>query len=301
MSLASNRSSETASRAAFGTTEVARLLGVDARRVRAIVRAGLCRPSRQNRRLRFSFQDVILLRTAHGLLRAKIPARNVRLALTQLARQLAPGRPLTGVRIYADGKDIVVRDGRSAWKPETGQLILCFNVDELRRSARTVTAVTEKRRHKTAASPTPEESLEMGDDAMDWFELALDREQGGDLDGARAAYAEALNRDPTLSDAYVNLGRLAHEAGEIETAAQLYRQAIDADPEDPIPHYNLAIALEDQDDLPAAVIQYKQAIAIDSRFPDAHFNLSRILDRLGNHVQALRHLMIYKKMTRSRR
>src|SRR5512143_2459244 len=87
----------------FHTAEVARILGVPAARVRGIVRAGLCRPARHGRTLEFSFQDLVLLRAAHGLLRADVPPRRVRHALSELATQLPPDRPLSGVRIYADG------------------------------------------------------------------------------------------------------------------------------------------------------------------------------------------------------
>lgn len=280
----------------FATGDVARLLAITPSRVRAMVRAGLSRPSRLRRRYQFSFQDVVLLRTAHGLLCTKVPPRRVRRALNQLSRQLPPGRPLSGVRIYADGRDVVVRDGRATWKPESGQLLLSFKLDDLAKAARSVVAVEPRRK---PVSPLADEDGEP-QDAMDWFELALDREQDGDIDGARAAYLKAVEHDPSLSDAFVNLGRLAHEGGDAVEAARLYHQAIESDPEDPIAHYNLAIALEDQENLPAAVQHYEAAIRIDKAFADAHFNLSRILDRLGKRVQALRHLMLYKKLTRRR-
>src|SRR5262245_52651123 len=108
----------------FASAEAARLVGTTPTRVRAIVRAGLCRPDRLGRCVRFAFQDVVILRTAHGLLEANVPPRRVRRAMTQLTRQLAPGRPLSGVRIHADGRQVVVRDGRTTWRPDSGQLLL---------------------------------------------------------------------------------------------------------------------------------------------------------------------------------
>src|SRR5512143_2674601 len=133
---ASQRSSRPAE--VFRTAEVARILGVAPARVRGIVRAGLCRPTRHGRALEFSFQDLVLLRAAHGLLRADISPRRVRHALSELATQLPPDRPRSGVRIYADGRRVVARDGGTAWQPDSGQVVFAFEVDELARAARRV-------------------------------------------------------------------------------------------------------------------------------------------------------------------
>jgi hypothetical protein len=94
----------------FRTADVARVLGVSAERVRAMVRAGWCRPDRAGRAFTFRFQDLVLLRTAHGLTVARVPPRRVKRALTQLQRQLPADRPLSGVRISAEAGRVVVRD-----------------------------------------------------------------------------------------------------------------------------------------------------------------------------------------------
>jgi FkbM family methyltransferase len=47
-------------------------------------------------------------------------------ALRGLRDQLPDGRPLTGVRIAAEGEQIVVHDGSAAWHPESGQAIFDF-------------------------------------------------------------------------------------------------------------------------------------------------------------------------------
>ena len=286
--------SQRASRAAaevFHTAEVARILGVPAARVRGIGRAGLCRPARHGRVLAFSFQDLVLLRAAHGLLRADIPARRVRHALSELATQLPPDRPLSGVRIYADGRRVVARDGGTAWQPDSGQVVFAFEVDELARAARRV--VPARARGASAAPHAPEPAQ----NALAWFERALAREQRADVAGACQAYRRAIELDPEMADAYINLGRLQQEQGAVEEAARLYHLAIECTPDDPVAHYNLAITLEDQRHLAAAVSHYQRALAYDPDFADAHFNLGRLLDRLGRHSEAIRHLLNYKKLT----
>lgn len=274
----------------FGTAEVARILGTTPGRVRAMVRAGLGQPLLRGRALEFAFQDLVLLRTAHGLLKAEVPARRVRVALTELARQLPPERPLSGVRVYADGREVVARDGRAAWRPASGQVVFSFDVDDLARRAGVV-ALAQSRR-KRPPSPTPDHRRE----AANWFERGLSLEPE-DVAAACTAYRRALECDPRLSDAYINLGRLAHEAGDIAEAARLYHLALECAPEDAIAHYNLALALEDLHNSHVAVAHYERAITIDPDFADAHFNLGRLLERLGRRTDAMRHLLAYKRLT----
>lgn len=275
---------------AFGTAEVARILGVPRARLRRIVQAGLCSPTRHGRRLEFSFQDLVLLRTAHGLLRADISPRRVRHALTKLSRQLPPDRPLSGVRIYADGHQVVASDGRTAWRPDSGQVVFAFDIDDLVRAADSVAPARERGR-RTAPGPNEPQN------PFAWFERALALERKGDTGGACAAYRRALHFDPGMTDACINLGRLLQEQGDVAEAARLYRVAIESSPDDPVAHYNLAIALEDQHQVRAALSHYEQALHHDPNFADAHFNLGRLLDRTGRRSQAIRHLLAYKRLT----
>ena len=69
----------------YGAREVAKMLGLSVSQVRAYVRAGFLEPTRGPRgELQFSFQDLVLLRTAKGLVSARIAPRRVRSALRKL-------------------------------------------------------------------------------------------------------------------------------------------------------------------------------------------------------------------------
>ena len=275
----------------YRTAEVARILGVPAARVRTIARAGVCQPVRLGRALQFSFQDLVLLRAADGLLRAAVPPRRLRRALSQLAQQLPPERPLSGVRIYANSRRVVARDGRTAWQPDSGQIVFSFDIDELARAARTTAPARSARDSASPPLPKPAQS------ALAWFERALRLERKNDLAGAAAAYRRALDIDPEMSDACINLGRLLHQQGNAAEAARLYHLALASAPDDPVGHYNLAVALEDQQRDSAAVSHYRRALRLDPDFADAHFNLGRLLERLGQRTQAMRHLLAYKRLT----
>ena len=123
----------------YTTRDVAHLLGMTEPQVRAQARAGFLRPERGPRNAyRFSFQDLVLLRAAHSLGQARVPSRRIRRALRQLIRQLPAGRSLTELRIASDAGRIVVRDGSSAWNPESGQMLLDFSVADLAQRVRPV-------------------------------------------------------------------------------------------------------------------------------------------------------------------
>ena len=73
------------SAAGYTTGEVAGLIGFTHDQVRQYVKRGIVEPKRGGRReYRFSFQDVVLLRAAKGLLDHKVPARKAISALTKL-------------------------------------------------------------------------------------------------------------------------------------------------------------------------------------------------------------------------
>jgi tetratricopeptide (TPR) repeat protein len=265
----------------LSTAEVSRILGMREARVRDLVRAGLCRPVRSGRGYAFSFQDLVVLRAAKGLLERNVPAARLRRALAALAAQLPEDRSLSGLRIFADGREVAVRDDASAWQPATGQIVLDFAVDEL---ARQVADLAPE-----PASPPP-------NDARAELERALALEDG-DPEAARDAYRRALSLDPGLTDAYVNLGRLVHEAGDAREAARLYHLALEGSPEDPIVHFNLALALEDLGGAEAALAHYRRALSHDPDFADAHFNLAGLCEQLGHEAEAVRHYHAYKKLT----
>lgn len=267
----------------LSTAEVSRILGMREARVRDLVRAGLCRPARSGRGYAFSFQDLVVLRAAKGLLERNVPAARLRRALSALAAQLPDDRSLSGLRIFADGGEVAVRDETSVWQPATGQIVLDFAVDELARK------VAELAREPEPASPPP-------DAARAELERALALEDE-DPDAARDAYRRALSLDPRLTDAYVNLGRLVHEAGDAREAARLYHLALEGSPEDPIVHFNLALALEDLGGPEAALAHYRRALSYDPDFADAHFNLAGLCEQLGHEAEAVRHYHAYKKLT----
>jgi tetratricopeptide (TPR) repeat protein len=273
----------------LSTLEVSRILGMREARVRDLVRAGLVRPARSGRGYAFTFQDLVVLRAAQELLAKHVPAARVRRALAGLAAKLPEGGSLSGLRVFADGREVAVRDGKSSWQPATGQTLLDFAVDEL---AQRVEGLERAPKPEPVGRPGESERQR----AREAFARALDLEDE-DPEAARDAYRDALSLDPELADAYVNLGRLVQEAGDPREAARLYHLALERNPGDAIVHFNLALAQEDLHAPERALAHYEKALAIDPDFADAHFNLASLCEQLGREPQALRHYHAYKKLT----
>ena len=264
----------------YGSREVAKMLGLSVAQVRSYVRAGFLHPSRGPRgEMRFSFQDLVLLRTAQGLIGARIAQRRVRTALRKLKAQLPEGRTLRDVHIRAEGDRIVVGDGARQWSAEDGQVLFDFGTAEL---ARKIAPLARK--------PLP--SL----DADGLYERGCDLEEA-DPAAARVAYQGALRLAPDHAGAHVNLGRLLHEAGEAAKAAEHYRSALQARPGDGTAAFNLGVALEDLGRRAEAIDAYQYAITADPTCADAHYNLSRLYEHLGQGAPALRHLRTYRALT----
>jgi tetratricopeptide (TPR) repeat protein len=275
----------------YTAKDVARLLDLPLNRVRAMARAGFLEPGRGPRgEHRFSFQDLVLLRTAKELRASSIPERRVHAALRELKRQLPNGRPLSAVQIRARGDRVVVHDGDSLWDAESGQA--AFNFD--------VATLAEKAAPRARESFAEAVAARKGLGAEDWFELGLDLEPTAP-DQARLAYARALDLRPSHVEARVNLGRLLHVAGELHLAEAHFRIALTYDPRNVTALYNLGVSLEDQRRFDLAQQAYLDAIAIDPEFADAYFNLARLCEQAGDRAPALQYLSRYRKLTDPRR
>jgi hypothetical protein len=185
--------------AGFSARQVADMIGMSVPQVLAYVRAGVVSPKEGRRgERRFALPDVVLLRTAKGLA-DHIPGPKLIRALRKLKDQLPAGRPLSSMRILAQGDEIVVRDGPTTWNPESGQRVFDFDVAEL--ASKVVPLV---RKAAQEAHETPDE---LGPD--DWFELGYELELS-EPDQARDAYRRTLELNPDHVAARVNLGRLLH-------------------------------------------------------------------------------------------
>ena len=269
----------------YGVREAAKLLDLPPATIRALIRAGFVSPVRGPRNAwRFSFQDLILLRTARALASASVPARRITRSMKELRRRLPAAMPLSGLSIGADANGVVVREGSRRWQAESGQYLLGFEGDPADGSLR----VMERRRIETAAS------------ASDWLERGQALEST-DAAAAMAAYRRALAAEPGMREASVNLGRLLHDRGRLSEAERVYREGVSIAPEDPTLLYNLGLVLEDTDRKEDAIAAYEAALRVDPRLADCCYNLALLCEALDKPREAIRYMAQYRRLVRDRK
>jgi hypothetical protein len=293
----------------YSVREVATVLGVKPSRLRGYLRAGLVSPSRGSRgELRFSFQDLVLLRKAEGLVTNRIAARRVHDAVRRVRERLGAGVPLSGVHFEADGRSVVVSDGQNRWEPSSGQVVFDFggaaDVNGGGSGRGGVAGKAGGQLHELRRPPPAPPPLAPGEQLLsadEHYERGYALEEAGEPGGAAGEYRRAIEREPRHADAHVNLGRLLHEAGQPFEALTHYRAALEARPQDATAAFNLGVALEDLDRAREAIDAYQRALAVEPDTADAHYNLARLYEQGGQSESAIRHLLIYRRLTRKRR
>jgi tetratricopeptide (TPR) repeat protein len=214
----------------FGVREVEKLLRLPRSTIRALVEAGFVTPSRGPRNtLRFSFQDLIVLRTAQALAAARVPARRINRSLKELRRQLPGAMPLSGLSINAVGERVVVKEGARRWQAESGQYLLGFEGDPAAGALKVIAREAE-----AAQEETLEDQIDQG------YEL----HEAGRLQEAEAAYRKALEIHGPEPLLLYNLGVLLEDMGRKAEAVEIYQAALHVDPGMADGHYNLALLCE---------------------------------------------------------
>ena len=318
----------------FETREAARILDLPEERIRSCVRAGFLNPRRgPGHKYQFTFQDLVLLKTTKGLLDSGVPVRRVSRLMSSLRSQLSDDMHLSGLTIYADGQRVVVRDGTTRWEPDSGQFLFNFDVASVARqiehpggaastvatlpetgaeAATTLATAPEAGARASANLGTPTETggktrervrtiggsrgePAPGLTAVQWFDLACELEPESPQE-ARRAYHRALELDPTMADAHINLGRQYHETKEYEKAEAHYRAATEHASGDPVAWFNLAVLCEELKRPHEAISCYGRAIASDPEYADAHYNLGLLFDALGRRSEAMSHLMEARRL-----
>jgi tetratricopeptide (TPR) repeat protein len=268
--------------AEFGVRDVERLLRMSRSTIQGFIRAGFVAPSRGARgEYRFSFQDLILLRTAGALSAAKIPARRITRSLKALRRRLPETVPLSGLRICAVGDRVVVAEKGGRWHAESGQYLLDLDVSVADG------ALTLEARDEIGGPAGADLSFNRG------LELEPDSRER-----AEEAYKRAIALDPGHLAARINLGRLLHEAGRLADAERVYRDGLGQGGKDAVLWFNLGVLLEDMQRRDDAIAAYESAVRADPRFADGHYNLALAYEAAGNARGAIRHMGQYRKLVR---
>jgi len=261
----------------YGVRDVEKLLQLPRSAIRSLIEAGFVSPARGPRNAwLFSFQDLIVLRTARALAVANVPRKRIAKSIRELRRHLPESMPLSGLSICAVADQVVVKEGGSRWQAESGQYLLAFESD----ADGSISVIEEANTRASAES-------HFADGA------ALESE---DAAAAVQAYEHAVAADPMLLDAHINLGRLLHECGRHAYAERVYRAAIKACGDDPLLLYNFGVLLDDMGRKAEAMRVYEAALRVDSGMADCQYNLALLYEDVKKPKEAIRHMAQYRRL-----
>jgi tetratricopeptide (TPR) repeat protein len=242
---------------------VARYRSLREDHVRYLIKCGiLCPAVRTNADLFFQFSDVAALKQANDELAAGASFRSV-------ARSLAASRQ--------------------------GQLTFDFRLD-----AAPAKILTLERKPSRKEPGHDRKIVTARDSALaeDYFRRgsALDDGSEKNLDEAAAAYRKALELDPYLVAALINLANIHYSYDELAEAQALYERAIGLEPDFFEAHFNLGNIYHDLGQYPEAQACYREALTLNPTYADAHFYLAVTFEKMGLSQDARPHWRAYQQL-----
>ena len=270
-----------APRQAYSREEARRLLNISERQLRSWERQQLI-PSAAV----YGFRELVALRTLIKLRRDRVPAAQIKQALAALAQKLRHIEdPLTELRLYTDGKKIHVEVEGRAMEAVSGQLLLDFDRNELKRLV------------EFKAKDEWQSGREQRKEAERWFQRGLELEQAGaPADQVITAYETSLRLDPKSAGALVNLGTIHFNARNWAEAERCYRAALEADPTYALAHFDLANLYDERGERNKALEHYEAALLISPHYADAHYNLALLYQGSNQPMKAVHHWTRYLKL-----
>ena len=265
----------------FSRHEVSNILSIKASRLQYWNRIGLVKPSlHEEGKTYYTFQDLICLKTAAGLVSRGLPAKKIKLSLDSLRKRIPePHDLLNNKRIYIFGNRVIIRHKNQLIDSRSGQLFFKFDVDDV--------AADAKQKVRSFASKRSAEH---------WFQEALQYDGNDETyEMALRAYHQALELDPGFSDAYVNIGTIYYNQGKFKEAERYYRLALAHDLSHAEAHFNLGNTMDELNHTEEAVSCYEKALELDPHYPDASYNLASACEKLKLWERAITHWKHYLK------
>ena len=124
----------------------------------------------------------------------------------------------------------------------------------------------------------------------------LDDGDPANFDEAADAYRQALEMDPYLVPALINLANIHYAKDEIIEAQALYDRAIALESDVFEAHFNLGNIYHDLGRYREAQVCYREALALNPTYADAHFYLAVTLEKNGQSPEARPHWKAYQNL-----
>jgi tetratricopeptide (TPR) repeat protein len=192
----------------------------------------------------------------------------------------------------------VLRDLQAS---RTGQLTLDFRIDAqpariiALKPREALTPAPSRPSLDRAASPLPSRPLTTAEQYFLMGSL-LDDGTPARQEEAAQAYRRALEDDPDLVAALINLANIRYAKDELAEAQALYERAILLDSAYFEAHFNLGNIHHDHGRYLDAEACYREALSLNPDYPDAHFYLAVTLEKTGRSAEAHPHWRAYQRL-----
>jgi len=174
-----------------------------------------------------------------------------------------------------------------------GQLAFDFRLDAAPAKILTLTRPADR-------PAAPERPAQARDTALaeEYFRIASSLDDGNDAtrEQAAVAYRKALEFDPCLVAALINLANIHYSREELVEAQALYERAIGLESDFFEAHFNLGNIYHDLHRFDEAQICYDEAVRLNPNYPDAHFYLAVTLEKMGRSDDARPHWRAYQRL-----
>jgi tetratricopeptide (TPR) repeat protein len=188
---------------------------------------------------------------------------------------------------------------RTLMAARQGQLEFDFRLDAA--PAKIITLRRpESARDRAIKKTVMEGTAAMRDTALaeEYFRAASALDDGDDStqEEAAAAYRKALELDPYLVAALINLANIHYSRDELAEAQALYERAIGLEPDFFEAHFNLGNIYHDLGRYPEAQGCYREALRLNPFYADAHFYLAVTFEKMGCSQDARPHWRSYQQL-----
>ena len=267
----------------FTTEQLARMLELEPRTIRAWVRHGLIRPTRVVRRLAlFEFRAVATARALSRLTAKGVRPAAIRDSLERLRAWMGEGdQALAQLEAFEHSRLLVVRTEEGLAEPD-GQLRLDF---EAAGPGPGQAAPIEVR----PAKPGPR-ALRL---APDWFERGAEAEEEGRLEEAAECYERAASECGQRPEILFNLGNVLYALERKADAVEALLSAVESEPEYVEAWNNLGNIMADVGEREQALDCFAHALELEPDYADAHYNLAELLAAEGDYPAARAHWNAY--------
>ncbi len=172
---------------------------------------------------------------------------------------------------------------------------------DLGQTARAQEHLALSQKHKFSRPPLEDQLLDRITDlnaaATKHLQRGVTLESMGEIEQSIAEHEHAIEINPNLTQAHINLISLYGRAGKIDKAEMHYRALIEINPNLADSHYNFGVLLAGRERYREAAQAFQRSLQINQFNADAHHNYAAMIERDGRLDEAAEH---YRKAIENR-